>query len=284
MNSWNKDFITNLLLEAGKIALHYYGSHDSSLKRDGTIVTTADIEIESLFTRTFDRPENNSFLLGEETGDQKDSGYFQRALMGDFYIVDPIDGTVSYANRLPNWGISIGLAKSGILTEGAIYLPATQEIFISENDEVFWFELKNWNSTSSSYPFQRIRVHQQQPYSTAGLIAVTQEMAKSGEISLTNPVHAICCAVMPLAYLTLGRYQAYFANLKLWDLAGGFPLLEKLGFEATFVTGEKMDTKISKENYNLDHGAAEQWKICKPCLFSAKGTAEHILSEMKFPL
>ena len=167
---WDKEKITSILIEAGKIALHYYDSPECSMKADGSIVTNADLEIEKLFCTHFDNPPGNSYLLGEESIDERDSEYVPKGLQHSLYIVDPIDGTVSYANHIPTWGISIGYAAKGRIIEGAIYLPITGELFISEGEKVYLLEIGNHRKSNDT--FRELKKNHQD-YSTSGVIAIT---------------------------------------------------------------------------------------------------------------
>ncbi len=138
MKEWNKEKIIDLLIQSRKTALEYYDSPDMELKKDKSIVTVADKAIESLLAVHFDKPENGSYLIGEETVFQKNEEYIRNALNETTWIVDPIDGTAPYSHHIPTWGISIAFMKNGIIEEGAIFLPPTGEIFISEENTVYY--------------------------------------------------------------------------------------------------------------------------------------------------
>ena len=45
------------------------------------------------------------------------------------WIIDPLDGTVNYANGIPVWCVSIGLAVGGQPVLGVIYDPVRDEMF-----------------------------------------------------------------------------------------------------------------------------------------------------------
>ncbi len=277
---WNKHEITEILIEAGNIALHYYQNPSCSVKDDGSIVTNADCEIENLFAQLLNKPEAGKFLIGEETIRDKSNDYIQNSRKNSMFVVDPIDGTVSYANHLPNWGISIGYSENSDLIEGAIYLPVTKEIFISEGNHVYFIDVKD---DISNHEFLSLKEHTRN-YSSTGLIAITQEMSKKGKSHVKNPVHTLCCAVMPLAYLLVGRYHAYLANLKLWDLAGGLPMLQKLNIVGRFVGSRRvLDTQINSKNYFLDRDHSQRWKIRDHVIFASSNIADEIYRNIELP-
>src|SRR4029079_6265241 len=45
------------------------------------------------------------------------------------WIVDPIDGTKAYVNKLPEYCISVGLVEAGMPVLGAVLNPSTDELF-----------------------------------------------------------------------------------------------------------------------------------------------------------
>lgn len=54
------------------------------------------------------------------------------------FIIDPIDGTSSFAAGLPSYGISLACASGGKIIEGAISLPLSREFFITFKNGVFY--------------------------------------------------------------------------------------------------------------------------------------------------
>lgn len=261
---WSADIIHKLLLRCGEVALRHYASPERTLKGDLSIVTQADRAIEALIAEVADRPEQGSFLLGEETIFSKSEDYLQSALKGRTLVVDPIDGTAPYAYQIPLWGSSIGLMENGVLTEGAIYFPVTGEIFISEGESILFSD-----ETRPDAPGKLARLTPVKAWwNDHGLIAVTQGLAKKGRLNFSNPVHTLACAVLPMSYLLRGRYLAYVGSLKLWDLGGGIPLLLKAGFDMRLLTGEKMDGSVSEKFFHLDPGSQNRWKTRTPLVFS----------------
>lgn len=276
MNStWTRDNIAKLLLEAADIALHYYDRPEPTQKADGSVVTKADHEIEKLLTDTLNAPENGMYLLGEETQSTLDSEYIDAALQNQLFIVDPIDGTAPYANRLPMWGISIGLANAGVLCQGAVYLPMMREMLISDDDGVWWLDLTNWQR-SEPLPWSPL-----QPVTTAydphGMITVTQRTLKRDTINIRNPVQCICCAVMGFAYLAAGRYLAYLGDHRIWDLAGSLPIIKRLGFEAELIGGGSLGCTIDETGYCLEPGHPNRWRVIAPCLYAPAGIGAKVM-------
>jgi histidinol phosphatase-like enzyme (inositol monophosphatase family) len=91
-----------------------------SSKKDGSEVTTADIEAELMARERLLQAFPSDGFLGEEHGEVIGSSGFR-------WIVDPIDGTASFARGVPLFGTLIGLEFNGEPIAGVASLPALEE-------------------------------------------------------------------------------------------------------------------------------------------------------------
>lgn len=97
----------------------WHGGFTVERKRDGSLVTSADLEVEerlrSLITKTY--PEHG--ILGEEFPPARPGARFQ-------WILDPIDGTEDYVHRVPTFGSILALHYDGAPVVGVVDHPALQ--------------------------------------------------------------------------------------------------------------------------------------------------------------
>lgn len=89
-------------------------------KHDGSEVTAADRAAERLLRRKIHSAWPGDAVLGEEYGGEL-------ALDGRCWLVDPIDGTASYALGLGTFGTLVALLMDGEPVFGCIHLPAMAE-------------------------------------------------------------------------------------------------------------------------------------------------------------
>lgn len=257
MNHWKLDNIFECLRQAGAVALKFRCTADVALKPDHTVVTSADREIEAMLAAKFNRPEAGCYMIGEESVAECSEAYLQEAFRGLCYIVDPIDGTAPYSADVPLWGISIGLMESGVLTEGAIYLPGPDEALISCRGTL-WSARGLQGAAPEVTPFEAVRT----PLDLAGHISVGQFAAKHWDIRLPNQIFAWSSCVGSGYYLLKGLLLAYMLRSKLWDLAGVMPLAKAAGFEARFPDGAPFDFRIaSGGQFALDAAAPHRWRL-----------------------
>jgi myo-inositol-1(or 4)-monophosphatase len=257
---WDRARIIEVLLEAGRRAVTLRKTLRFEVKPDSSLVTAADKEIEALFAAEYDHPDRGSYLIGEETVAAKGEDYIRAALAGTTFVVDPIDGTSPYAHHLPNWGISVGLLRGGRLTDGAVYLPDYRLIVASEGTRVLEGTREEGTDRWDWRPLETPPV---EPGPT-GVIAITQDMAKRARVEVPNPVEALGAAVVPLVGLMQGRFLAYVGSVRLWDVAGSLPLLDRLNFHLSRLKdrpGNRLGLDVGPENYGLDPGEPFRWCV-----------------------
>jgi histidinol phosphatase-like enzyme (inositol monophosphatase family) len=116
------DFAQELAWQAGKITLAYFGTGVTpDLKADQTPVTVADRESEQRMRAMIEARFPEHAILGEEYG-ETNAGASHR------WILDPIDGTKSFVQGVPLYGVLVGLEREGEPIIGVCYLPALNEM------------------------------------------------------------------------------------------------------------------------------------------------------------
>lgn len=257
---WNRGRIVDLLIECGRIATGYRGSMKREFKADRSIVTEADRRIEDLLTSELERPDEGVFIIGEETIERKGPAYIEGALRGTTYIVDPIDGTAPYSHDLPYWGVSIGRMVAGRITDGAVYLPEIREgeLLLTDGEGVVEGRRQrgawSWRELESPEPEE----------GPGGLIAIAQDLAKQGQTDMANPVQALGTAVFALVGIVQGRFLAYIGKLRLWDVAGCLPMLDRLGFSVTHYesrTADPLGLEVNATHYEMDPSHPFCWGV-----------------------
>ncbi len=97
-------------------------------KADGTPVTEADRAAERAIRQVLQDAYPDFGLLGEEYG-ESDSAT-PREDGAPRWIVDPIDGTISFARGIPLFGTLIALVEDGESVLGVIDLPALDDRYV----------------------------------------------------------------------------------------------------------------------------------------------------------
>jgi histidinol-phosphatase len=115
------DFATDAAAQAGQLVLGRYQTGLAvEVKHDGSPVTAADREAETLLRRLIASRFPDHAVVGEELGaTDKDSTHR--------WYLDPIDGTRSYVRGVPLFGVLLGLEVSGEMVLGVAHFPALDE-------------------------------------------------------------------------------------------------------------------------------------------------------------
>lgn len=114
---------------------HFRSSLTVETKGDGSPVTIADREAETVARRWIAERFADDTILGEEFGGAATS-------VGRRWIIDPIDGTKSFVRGVPLWGSLIAVCEGDVVLAGAAYYPATGELLCAAPSEGCW-----WNGS-----------------------------------------------------------------------------------------------------------------------------------------
>jgi histidinol-phosphatase len=120
------------LKKSDAIVLSHPGTARPALKPDGSEVTVADQRAERLLRRLLRAAWPKDAVFGEEYGGQM-------VLQGRCWLVDPIDGTASYALGLPMFGTLLALLVEGEPVFGCIHLPALRETTLAATGHGCWY-------------------------------------------------------------------------------------------------------------------------------------------------
>lgn len=114
---------------AGRMAIAYFrhGSQTTAgidYKHGGSPVTEADLLVDAYLRERLMAAAPDFGWLSEETADAP-----ARLKKRNVWVVDPIDGTKSFARGDPDWTIAVGLVRDGVPLAGFVYAPVSDEMF-----------------------------------------------------------------------------------------------------------------------------------------------------------
>ncbi|NOD94133.1 3'(2'),5'-bisphosphate nucleotidase CysQ [Ruegeria sp. HKCCD4884] len=120
MPATDLSLLIDAALEAGKIATRYSGTQAQRWdKPDGAgPVTEADLAVNAMLEEQLRAARPGYGWLSEESEDTA-----ERLECRSAFIIDPIDGTRSFAEGARTWAHSIAVADEGRVTAAVVYLP-----------------------------------------------------------------------------------------------------------------------------------------------------------------
>lgn len=211
----------------------YFGKEFTISNKEGlnNLVTEADHASEKAIIEVVHRHFPNHSILGEEGGSlQKEEGFR--------WIVDPIDGTINFANNIPLCCVSIGVEKEGEVIAGIVHNPILNELFYAEkgmgatlNDRPIRVSQKTQVEHSclvTGFPYTYLN----QPNSP---LDVFERLIRKG-----IPVRRLGSAAIDLCWVAAGRFDGFYEHhLQPWDSAAGFLIVEEAGGMVTDFDGNE---------------------------------------------
>src|SRR4051794_17836168 len=126
-------------IEAGSAVLKQYFNQSFIIShKEGIndLVTEADHKSEEVIFAIIREHFPGHYILSEETGAIVQESNYK-------WIIDPLDGTVNFANNIPICCVSIGLEINGRVEMGAVYNPFMNEFFFAQRGFGATFNEKN---------------------------------------------------------------------------------------------------------------------------------------------
>lgn len=120
--------IEKFLKTSSKYLLNYLGSELIEVEKgERDFALRADIELENAYKCYLSEQYPDIPILGEELSPEIVAKDFK----GQFWAIDPIDGTVNYSRGLPEYGTSIALIMHGKPIAAGLCFPSLNETYIA---------------------------------------------------------------------------------------------------------------------------------------------------------
>ena len=219
-------------VQAGAAQLqHYFNGSFKITNKEGinNLVTEADHAAEKAIIEVIQNQFPDHFILSEETGEIKSNSEFK-------WIIDPIDGTVNFANGIPLCCVSIGLEKEGKMILGSVYNPFMNELYFAQkglgaylNDKKIRVSNKDTVIKSclvTGFPYTYLDTPN-------GPLQVFEKLIRQG-----IPVRRLGSAAIDLCWVAAARFDGFYEHkLQAWDSAAGFLIVEEAGGKVTDLQG-----------------------------------------------
>lgn len=213
--------MANLLSQASAVALRHKAQPNSQLKRDGSIVTDADLAVEEFLRVELGRLTPDCSFFGEEMG--------QSALSDLVWAIDPIDGTSNFAFGQPLWGVTFGLLENRRLVAGAMTMPELGHSFVAAAGAGAYHNGERMPALAPG----RIHRHELMQVGSSRLV---------GDPRIPGKERLLGSFVVEAAFMCMGQLRAVVTEgVMLWDLAGAVCILREQGAEVRFLDGSLWD-------------------------------------------
>lgn len=217
---------------AAELKKYFNGKFTISHKEGiNDLVTQADFASDKAIRSIIKSDFPDHGIVSEESDEKISTSEYK-------WIIDPIDGTVNFANAIPICCVSIGLEYKEEMLMGAVYNPIMNEFYFAEkgkgatlNGEKISVSDKTEVMTSclvTGFPYTYL----DQPN---GPLEVFSKLIRKGV-----PVRRLGSAAIDLCWVAAGRFDGFYEHyLHPWDSAAGFIIVEEAGGKVTNLKGEK---------------------------------------------
>ncbi len=191
------------------------------------VVTEADHQAEAPIIGALRSAFPGDAFLAEESGRSAGAG----AGSGRTWVVDPIDGTVNYANGIPFYCVSIALVEAGRPVVGVVRDPIRGEAFAAVADGP---------ATLGGRPIRASSKGRLRDYVISLGLKGDRVVDRWPSIrSAIRVPRSLGSAALSLAYVANGRFDAYIqqTGLSSWDIAAAGLIAERAGARVTDAVG-----------------------------------------------
>ncbi len=212
------------------------------------LVTEADVASENFIRQSLQDLAPHIGFWGEESNHRPDDEYF--------WIVDPIDGTINFANQVPFCAVNIALNRGESTLLGVtLELPAQRVFWAVRGQGAF---VREPSGVERALAVNR-RTDLSQALLTTGFPYHRATHADNNSAEFTyfltraQAVRCMGAAALDLAYVAAGAFAGYWEGwLNPWDAVPGVLMVREAGGRVT------------------DYSGAE-WTLSSPSLIASNG-------------
>ena len=233
------EFAVALAARAGEILMDRYERLERiHYKSARDVVTEADHMSEELIIESIKGYHPGDAILAEESGEHHAvAGDAPTSGKGRVWIIDPLDGTVNYANGIPFFCVSIGLVVDGSPSVGVVHDPTRSETFAATADGPAMLM-----STLGTDSFAIQASDKEELSDFVVSMALSGRAVASRARNVRKAVRiprSMGSAALALSYVGNGRFDAFIqqGGLSAWDIAAAGLIAERAGARVTSMDG-----------------------------------------------
>ena len=211
------DFLKRIIKEANKISEKSFDI--SSKGGENDLVTSLDLEIEKYLINEIKNNYPDFDIVSEEFNTNGE-------VTDNCFIIDPIDGTINFANDLPLWGIQVACRKNGETIASVISFPRINELYYADSTGAY---LNDKKISVNVVPIKNSL------YSIDGSnnLPCMQRMRKYS--SNRRNFGGVCVS---MSFVAAGRiHGAVFRSDKPWDYEPGLFICKMAGAKIKSING-----------------------------------------------
>ena len=228
-----KKELIKIVKEAGKILKKgFYSKKEVNFKAKKDLVTAYDVAVENFLKKKFAKKFKEFNIIAEES----DNANIE---FNNSIIIDPIDGTTNFVNKVPHTAISVGVYKNKKPYLAVVYNPILDELYTAKIGKGAFLNGKKLK-VSLEDDFQKALLATGFPYTSGTDENDLNDVVKKIKdvLPLCQDLRRLGSASLDLCYVAKGTYEGYYEmNLKPWDVSAGVLILSEAGGVVTNING-----------------------------------------------
>jgi myo-inositol-1(or 4)-monophosphatase len=244
-----------IISAAGEELLPRFADVQHNFKPDGSVITEADLAVQSRITSELKQHYPDTVLLGEEM-----SAAEQHELLinsDSLWCLDPLDGTSNFAVGTPYYAISLALIERGVPTLGMVYDPNRDECFVGVRGEGAFLNDETLKVKPITLPLSKCTAlidFKRLPPKLA--MALVSQLPYASQRSYGSVALDWC-------WMAASRFHVYLHGAsKLWDYSAGHLIFSEAGGISSTLEGEEIYVnELSKRSSvgALDKRTFDEW-------------------------
>jgi myo-inositol-1(or 4)-monophosphatase len=232
-SAWTDEltFATDLARRAGLVLRESYERVERiDYKSARDVVTDVDYRSEEMLLAAIREHYPGDAILAEESGAHRRIGYDGTAARRR-WVLDPLDGTVNYANGIPFFCVSIALVADGRPVIGVVLDPMRDDLYTATVDGP---ALLNGEPVAASE--KEALSDYVVSLTVIGRGGIGRERRIARRIRIPRRMGS---AALALAYVANGRFDACVQNggISPWDVAAAGLIAERAGATVSDIAG-----------------------------------------------
>jgi myo-inositol-1(or 4)-monophosphatase len=223
-------FATEQARRAGELLMASFGRVariDRKSKRD--VVTEVDVASEELILGAIRERYPSDAVLAEESGHHRHRGVEEAA--DRTWVIDPLDGTINYANGIPHFCVSVALVGPLGPLVGVVLDPMRGDCYAATADGV---------TTLNGEPVTASDKDELGDFVVSLAVIGRGGIGRERRIGRAVRIYRrMGSAALGLAYVANARFDAFVQNggLSTWDVAASGLIAERSGAKVTDLFG-----------------------------------------------
>jgi myo-inositol-1(or 4)-monophosphatase len=213
---------------AGKYLLKRFRRNDLKIKKDlrHDVKLDVDIETENIIVETIRKQFPDHGFLCEEGGRQISE-------TGNYWVIDPLDGTVNFFRGIPHFCTSIAFKQKDTYVVGVVFDPVRNELFSG---------IRGNGAYLNNVPITHPDIEKVEDAVVIGGFFKTESL-DDGRMFFekiaqkVKKIRFFGSAALDLCYLACGRVNAYVQHgVNEWDIAAAALIAELTGVRIEITT------------------------------------------------